>query len=116
MCTLKNITSYSKRAGYYLGTVDCTSKIHSSTLGSRVWGKGDCGPFESPLRRSTRDCCKVSKLKQKQKLCILCKAGLKYSHCSSLLENMHVSTGDVVKTLAFIVERNYAGTSILKVR
>ena len=31
----------------------CTSKIHSSTLlGSRVWGKGDCGPFESPLRRS----------------------------------------------------------------
>ena len=30
--------------------VDCT-KLHSS-LGSRVWGKGDCGPFESPLHRS----------------------------------------------------------------
>ena len=22
--------------------------VHSSTLGSRVWGKGDCCPFESP--------------------------------------------------------------------
>ena len=25
----------------------------SHALGSRVWGKGDCGPFESPLRRSS---------------------------------------------------------------
>ena len=25
-------------------------KLHSSTLASRVWGKGDCGPFESPGR------------------------------------------------------------------
>ena len=51
-CTIKNITDYSKRAGDHPGTVDCTSKLHSSTLGSRVWGKDDCGPFESPLRRS----------------------------------------------------------------
>ena len=33
------------------GTIDCTSKLHSSTLGSRVWGEGDCGQFEFPLRR-----------------------------------------------------------------
>ena len=64
---LKNITGYSKRAGDHPGTVDCTSKIHSSTLGSRVWGKGDCGPFESPLRRSTRGCSKASKQRQFQK-------------------------------------------------
>ena len=51
-CTIKNITGYSKRAGDHPSTVDCTSKLHSSTLGSRVWGKGDCGPFEFPLRRS----------------------------------------------------------------
>ena len=64
VCTLKNITGCSKRAGDHPGTVDCTSKIHSSTLGSRIWGKGDCGPFESPLRMSPqkRDCCKVSKM------------------------------------------------------
>ena len=49
---LKNVAGYSKRAGDHPGTVDCTSKLHSSTLGSRVWGKGDYGPFESPLRRS----------------------------------------------------------------
>ena len=30
---LKNITGYSKRAGEHPGTVDCTSKIHSSALG-----------------------------------------------------------------------------------
>ena len=48
MCTLKNVTCYSKRAGDHPGTVDCTSKIHSSTLGFIVWGKGDCGPFGSP--------------------------------------------------------------------
>ena len=35
-CTLKNVTGYSKRAGDHPGTVDCTSKLHSSTLGSRV--------------------------------------------------------------------------------
>ena len=50
---VKNVTGYSKRAGDHPRTVDCTSKLHSSTLGSRVWGKGDCGPFESPLCRST---------------------------------------------------------------
>ena len=31
--TLKNVTGYSKRAGDHPGTVDCTSKLHSSTLG-----------------------------------------------------------------------------------
>ena len=30
---LKNVTGYSKRAGDHPGTVDCTSKLHSSTLG-----------------------------------------------------------------------------------
>ena len=50
---VKEHHSYSKRAEDHPGTVDCTSKLHSSTLGSRVWGKGDCGPFESPLRRSS---------------------------------------------------------------
>ena len=49
---LKNVIGYLKRAGDHPSTVDCTSKLHSSTLGSKVWGKGDCGPFESPLRRS----------------------------------------------------------------
>ena len=44
----------------YLYTVDCTSKLHSSTLGSRVWGKGDCGPFESLCVGPIWDCCKVS--------------------------------------------------------
>ena len=51
VCTLKNVTGYSekkKNAGDHSGTVDCTSKIHSSTLGSRVWSKGDCGPFQPP--------------------------------------------------------------------
>ena len=33
------------------GTVDCTSKLHSRTLGPRVWGKGDCGTFKSPSSR-----------------------------------------------------------------
>ena len=51
-CTLTNVTGYSKRARNQPGTVDCTSKLHSSTLGSTVRGKGDCDPFESPLRRS----------------------------------------------------------------
>ena len=32
---LKNITGYLKRVGDYLGTADCASKTHSSTLGSR---------------------------------------------------------------------------------
>ena len=36
VCTLKNITGYSKRAGDQPGTVDCASKTHSSILGSRV--------------------------------------------------------------------------------
>ena len=45
---IKNVTGYLKRAGDHPGTVDCTSKLHSSTLGSRIWGKGDCCPFESP--------------------------------------------------------------------
>ena len=31
-CTLKYVTGYSKRAGDHPGTVDCTSKLHSSTL------------------------------------------------------------------------------------
>ena len=51
---LKNITGYSKKADRdHLGT-DYTSKLYSSTLGSRVWDKGDRGPFESFLRRSTK--------------------------------------------------------------
>ena len=33
VCTLKNVTGYSKRAGDYPATVDCTSKIQLSTLG-----------------------------------------------------------------------------------
>ena len=49
---LKNVTGYTKRAGDHPGTVDCTSKLHSSTLGSRVWGKGNCGLSESPLHMS----------------------------------------------------------------
>ena len=73
MCTLKNVTGYSKRAGDHPGTVDCTSKIHSSTLGSIVWDKGDCGPFESPAvivnatssRASTEELKKKNKSKQK---------------------------------------------------
>ena len=48
VCTLKKVTGYSKRAGEHPGTVDCTSKTHSCTLGSRVLGEGDCGLFESP--------------------------------------------------------------------
>ena len=48
VCTLKNVTGYSKRAGNHPSTLACTSKyIRSSTLGSRVWGKGNCDPFES---------------------------------------------------------------------
>ena len=32
-CTLQNVTGYSKRARDHPGSFDCTSKLHSSTLG-----------------------------------------------------------------------------------
>ena len=49
-----NVSGFSKRAGDHPGTLDGTSKLHSSCLGSRVWGKGDCDLLESTVHRSTK--------------------------------------------------------------